>query len=462
MKLSILSIFYTASLLLLSGCVSSTPKPSDEVKTDATLPAPKLTKNGVIVDMNMVAFEWESLKEDPKIEGVYIYKNLYNESNNSKNVPYYTTITNRFSTHYVDTNIQPDTRYIYKFQTYTKESVSKLSQPVKLNSLPVLSSVTWIYSVTGMPRVAKIIWRPHTDKRVKRYIIERKTLERSEWEEIDSITGRLNAEYIDTELEDNHVYKYRIRVETYDGIVSTPSEIVTVVTKALPNGVKNITATKDLPREIKIQWQKTTQKDFKQYYLYRSESVDGSYTLIAMLYNPVFVDKIDEDGKSYFYRVSVVDQDGLESPHDKVSVHGMTLPKPDKVSLLKAKLNGSQVELEWSAKDSRIKSFTIVKTSKEGWFDAKEQTIKDVKTSSYIDKNIKPGTKYIYKVYGVDENKLLSEPSLEVEIQTPVAPKPLEVQEEVVVNKKQQVLQPVVEEVEEQVTPINDLDTNGL
>jgi len=242
-----LVILYTVSILMLSGCVSTHPEPIDKVVVDDTLPVIKLTKNGIFADTNAIAFEWKNIT-DPRVKGILVYKK---ELSANKNKPtdddYYTTLSNRFTTHYLDTQIKPDTKYKYYFKTFSNKAESKKSKAITINSLPVLTSVSWIHSVQGLPRSAKIIWRPHTNKKVKSYIIERKTLKESKWIELATVQGRLSAEYIDKNLKDNYVYKYRVRVLTYDNILSTPSEIVKVITKALPKPVTNTTATKNLP-----------------------------------------------------------------------------------------------------------------------------------------------------------------------------------------------------------------------
>ena len=221
MKLWTLSTFCAASLLVLSGC-GATPKPKEEVVTDSTLPMVTLTKNGTVVDMKAIAFEWKSIK-DPRVKGIYIYKKNPDTKETKSELEYYKTIESRFTTHYVDIDVVPDTKYSYAFKTFAKDSEGVQSRVIVLNSLPVLESVSWIHSITDMPRSAKIIWRPHTNQKVKSYIVERKTLEDDSWERLAVIEGRLNAEYIDLNLNDNFVYNYRVRVETFDDILSSPS-----------------------------------------------------------------------------------------------------------------------------------------------------------------------------------------------------------------------------------------------
>ena len=436
MKFLQLSTLLTVSLILFSGCGGITPTPKEKVRVDTTLPVITLTKRGIITDMNSVAFEWKSIKNDSRIEGIYVYKRSP-EDENQQELKYYDTIENRFKTHYVDNDVKPDTRYTYAFKVFSKDAEAKQSESYDLSTLPVLQSVSWIHSISGMPRSAKIIWRPHVSERVDSYIIERKALDDREWEKLAELKGRLHAEYIDEDLDDNQVYMYRVRVKTFDRIISTPSEIVKAVTKPLPKSVSYIQATKNLPRKIEISWQDTTQKDFYRYHLYRSDEVDGSYELIAKLFNNNFTDKIDEDAKAYFYRVSVVDKDGLESLYDKNTIMGKTLAKPATPTLLGAKYLGDRIEIRWKANDKRAKSFIVERKYKTSWFEENIQDFKGIKGEKFVDKHIKPDTTYSYIVYSIDSNGIKSQPSIEVSITTPEsntivqAPKQQEVIEDV-------------------------------
>ena len=417
MKLWRLNTLLVVLLVLFSACSGGKPKPKEE-QVDKSLAMVKLTKKGTIVGMKAIAFEWESIK-DPRVQGVYIYKSSSLGEKEDMTPKLYETLNNRFTTHFVDQDIEPDTQYNYEFSTFSKEAYGQKSQTITVNSLPVLHSVSWIYSVTGMPRMAKLLWRPHSNQKVKAYIIERRTLKDEQWENLATINGRLSAEYIDTDLKDNYVYKYRIRVKTYDDIISTPSQIVKVVTKPLPKSIKNIKATKNLPKLIKITWESSANKDFRAYRLYKSDELNDSYDLIATLTTTSYTDKIDADGKSYFYRVSVVDKDGLESVYSKVSIQGMTLTKPQTPGVVKAKLiNNKQIELAWTSRDTRVKSFTITKNTKQGWFDKVSEDIEGITETKFVDKAIKPDTKYSYIVRSVDENGIMSDESMEVEIIT--------------------------------------------
>jgi len=414
MKLSTLSILCTASLLFLSGCVSLTPQPEKKAIVDTSLPVITLTKHGIMRDMKTIAFEWKSI-QDPRVKEIYVYKRDFADKEHKK-IGYFATINNRFQTHFVDTSVEPARKYAYEFQVASKDAKGERSKIFVVTTLPVLQSVSWIHAIQGLPRMAKIIWRPCENERVEKYIIERKTYSDDTWHKIATLKGRLNAEYIDMGLKDDHIYLYRVLVETYDGIISTPSAVVKVVTKALPESITQINATKNLPRKIDITWAKSNAKDFARYYLYRSDKIDGDYELIAKLYNNRFEDKIDADGKVYFYRVSVVDKDGLESENEKNTVMGMTLDKPLAPVAVEVMHLNDKVILTWNRNDPRAKYYNIVRKRKEGWFKESIKKYDHISDNKFIDSDIKPASTYTYTIYAVDVNGIVSQPSTEVKI----------------------------------------------
>ncbi len=415
MKLWTLTTLLTVSLLILSGCTLK-PKPKSEPIVDETLPVVELTQNGVISDINAIALEWVPLS-DQRVKGVYIYKSKIDDDSVIQD-DYYDTVNNRFTTHYLDTNIEPETKYSYYFKTYSNEAESVASTTTTVSSLPMMESVSWIHSIKNMPRSAKVIWRPHSNEKVKGYILQRRTLEAEVWTDVATIDGRLRAEYIDSKLKDKFTYIYRIKSITYDKLTSKPSKEVKITTKALPLDVQNIHATTNLPRKIEIKWDKTSTKDFLTYRLYRSSNVNGRYKLLAELKTNVYVDDIEEDGKQYFYRVSVVDKDELESIHDKYSVHGTTLVKPKTPSLVDAKLVNGEIKISWSKDDERTKSYVVQKKYKVSLFKWVTEDFEGIKDLEFIDKEIEAGKAYTYRVFALDVNSIKSEPSIEVAIET--------------------------------------------
>lgn len=414
MKLWNLSTFLSVLILTFSGCVGTSPKPKAVV--DNTLPIITLTQNGTFTDMKAVAFEWNSVKDDPRVEGIYVYKKEVDSKEKSN--AFYEALQSRFITHYLDENVKPDSMYSYVFKTFTKDAESLSSQEIVVKTLPALESVSWIHVVQEMPRSAKIIWRPHVNQIVQKYILQRKTLADGEYKDLAVIKGRLTAEYIDSDLKDSHVYKYRLRAVTYNDIVSKPSKEVKVLTKALPIAIDNIIASKDLAKKISLTWEPAKAVDFSHYKVYRASSIDGTYDAITTTKATELVDDIEEDGKDYFYRVSVIDTDNLESKHNEKSVHGKTLVKPLSPSLVEVQMQGNNLKIEWNSTDPRAKSFVVEKTTKRSWIDSTIEEFVDIKRHSFIDTKIEPTTTYFYKVYSVDSFSIKSEASMEVQFTT--------------------------------------------
>lgn len=413
MKLWTLITLCTASLLILSGC-GVKPTPKKEAVVDDTLPIIALTKNGTIVDVNAIALEWEPI-EDQRVKGVYIYKVNLDDVKENQN-EYYDTVDNRFSTHYLDSKVEPDSKYGYYFKTYSADAESRKSKITAISSLPLMESVTWLHSIGNMPRSAKIIWRPHTNQKVKSYIIQRKTLEEDVWRDIATVNGRLNAEYIDKNLKDNFTYKYRIKAVTFDNLVSKPSKEVTAITKELPKELTQITASTDLPKKIQIKWEESDTKDFLLYRLYRSSNIDGSYKVVIDTKKNSYVDLIEEDGKEYFYRVSVFDKDKLESVYKNYSVLGKTLIKPNSPSMVEAKFINGKIAISWVSSDTRDKSFTVQKRYKKSLVESSVEDFENIKGTQFIDSEIEAGKTYYYKVFSVDVNGIKSESSIEIEL----------------------------------------------
>lgn len=461
MKLWTLATLYAVSLLILSGCSGTVPVPKKETIIDTTLPLVELTQNGTIIDTKSIALEWKAI-DDQRVEGVYIYRTVLGQSDSKKDA-YYDTVPSRFSTHYLDTNIEPNTRYSYYFKTYSTKAESQKSAATVIASLPELESVVWIHSRQGMPKSAKIIWRPHANEKVKSYIIQRRTLESSKWLDVATVDGRLNAEYIDTDLKDNFTYIYRIRVKTFDGIISKPSQEVTILTKELPPQIMQVVASTDIPKKIEVNWKKSEAADFLMYRVYRSVSINGSYELLAETKSNSYVDIVKEDGKEYFYRISVVDRDKLESINSNYSALGRTLVKPAAPSLAEAKFANGQVKLSWIGTDSRAKSYTVQKKSSKSFFESSVEDFQNIKGNQFTDSNVQYDKTYYYTIFAVDVNGIKSEPSIEIKMyiedknMVPKKREPVTVEREV--EQKSTVKQaPVAAPVEEVIIPMQDFN----
>jgi hypothetical protein len=399
------------ALSIFSGCAPK-PTPEKQITIDPSLPVPSL--NGSLADINTIAFEWKAIS-DPNVSGYNIYRSTPGENNQT--LTRVAVINSRFATHYVDEKLTPSTQYRYRFTSTGKElRESNGSEMMEASTLPMIAPISFFQSVENMPRSAKLLWRPHPNTRISGYIIERLNVNEQKWTEIKSIDGRLNAEYIDHDLKDGQVYHYRVRAITFDKLSTEPSETAKVITKPLPKEVQNITATTHLPKAIAITWEPSALKDLSHYNIYRSASSNGSYKYYVKLTETAFTDTTKEDGELFYYKITAVDKDGLESPMGSPVTQGMSLAKPRTPIAYDGKINAAGVDLQWNANDSRIVSYTVIKTTKTSWIGRESLEINNVKETTFHDSNIKPNTGYIYEVMGVDKDGVRSLPTSGIEL----------------------------------------------
>lgn len=400
------ALFLTA---LISGCANNESL-LDRPKIDPNLPKPSNIRT--ISDRNSVGFEWD-YTNNPAIEGYKVYRN--SADGGSELVG---TIKDRFVSHFVDKGLKVDTHYSYRFSSYTKDGTeSDASTVVSAKTAPMLESVSFIAAVNNLPNRAKIVWRPHVSPDVVEYIVQKSGVGDKNWEDVAKVSPRLMAEFIDTKVESGRIYYYRVIAKTFDGSLSQPSETVAVNTKRLPLPITSIYASKDLPKQIAINWDSPEQKEFAEYRLYRADTPDSKYSLIYAGVEKKYLDKIDADGAVRYYRVGVVDKDALESPFEH-SATGMTRPKPLTPTFTLATIKENRVHLEWTTTEKEPVTFRI--TKKWGSFLNKQSiTFTDIKEFVFEDKDVELGQKYHYYIEAVDRDGIVSKPSDEVELFVP-------------------------------------------
>jgi len=359
-----------------------------------------------------VGFEWKP-NYDERVVGYYVYRS--NPKDNTNKLHRVATIKDRYSSHFVDTGLKPQTRYYYRFSTFSEDKRESVpSEMITVTTKKMVSSVVFLKAIVGLPNRVKIIWRPLEYPRVSAYIIERNDLNSMEWKKIATVKGRLSAEYIDAGLKNNYLYRYRIRVETFDGLISKPSQIVEASTKPLPPMVENVRATHNLPKKILLTWDLSPQQDISYYKVYRTINPILFYSYYAKTKENRFEDLINSNGKSYYYKVTAVDKDGLESPRQPSAIMGSTLAIPLAVSITSIKQDGKSVMLTWQGNDDRAVSYNIIKE-----YNGKTVNLTGIKAFSYQDRDVIPGIEYKYSVVAIDKYGLTSKPSESVIVSIP-------------------------------------------
>jgi len=212
--------------LLLTGC---NPKNMMNHSLDPSLP--KVLNVKAMIDSTSVGFEWKPL-DNKGVDGVNIYRTNANAYSNSqqKELLKIGTVSSRFSSHYVDTGLQQNSKYTYTFTTTKGDKESAYGKVMEIKTLREMSSVEFFQGVQKTTKTIKLIWRPHQDKRVEKYAIQR-SVNRENWKRIAMVPNRLMVEYIDNYVTSGKTHQYRIIAIGFDGSRSKPTYPVTIIAK---------------------------------------------------------------------------------------------------------------------------------------------------------------------------------------------------------------------------------------
>jgi len=210
-------------MILLTGC---NPKAMMSYKLNDKLP--KLNDVKVVADSTAIGFEWQPIYKRG-LDGINIYRTEPNAYANSttKQLTKIATIDNPFASHYVDRGLKQNSAYTYTFTTIKGNYESAHGKIIDIKTLPLLPKVTFFQGVQKSKHIIKLIWRPHPDKRIKMYKVER-SLNGAKWTWVATLDNRLMVEYIDIYVNPANRYQYRVIAVGFDGSYSVPSDIVTI------------------------------------------------------------------------------------------------------------------------------------------------------------------------------------------------------------------------------------------
>jgi fibronectin type 3 domain-containing protein len=192
---------------------------------------PKLHGVKAIASNTYVGFEWQPVSKKG-LDGINIYRTAPNAYANSttKQLTKIATINSPFASHYVDSGLQQNSYYTYTFTTIQGGYESAHGQILEVKTLPPLPKVTFFQGAQRARNIIKLIWRPHPDKRVKMYKVER-SVNGAKWTWIGTLNNRMMVEYLDKFVEPANRYQYRIIAVGFDGSYSLPSNVVTITAR---------------------------------------------------------------------------------------------------------------------------------------------------------------------------------------------------------------------------------------
>jgi len=270
--------------------------------------------------------------------------------------------------------------YFYKITSlspFGHEGVA--CDPVKATTADPPAVPTGLTVEGWRARRAPIKWDVHPDKNVRGYLIFRANQKEGPYVQVADINERESNSYVDggkegilgeeKQLENAHIYFYRILAYNMVGAHSQRSEPVSIMTKPVPSPTENLVAISGRPRQVPLAWRKNPEVDIKEYQIYRADSKDGEFRKIADVSAKTdhYLDKKLKDHHEYRYKIRAVDSDKLEGEFSKI-VTATTKSMPDIVTGFTWAMENNRAVLQWNGSgDVDVKEYLIYRKSFFGW-----------------------------------------------------------------------------------------------
>ncbi len=138
------------------------------------------------------------------------------------------------------------------------------------------------------------------------------------------------------------------------------------------------------------------------------------YSYLAKTKDTKYEDLINTNGKSYYYFVTTVDKDGLESTRQQNAIAGSSLAVPDSVYITSSNHDGRSINITWKSKDTRAVKYNVIKKYKD-----KKKVFTGIRGNSFNDSDVIRGIEYKYNVVAIDKYGLASKQSENTIIEMP-------------------------------------------
>jgi uncharacterized protein len=293
-------------------------------------------------------------------------------------------------------------------------------------------------------RALRVTWASSGSKDVVKYIVERALAEEPDrYEKLAEIRERSFSEggTVESPLGDSTKYLYRITSVNRVGSVGRPSEPVEVTTLPVPAVVQGFSAKGAEVRCVPLSWRASPEKDVVRYDLYRGESEDGEFALLASVKGRDKTSFLDgtkdpgdlEDDHTYFYRIRAANAVTAESENSE-TIRATTRAVPPVVEGVKAKSDSPrEIPVAWQeSPDAKVIGYEVHRAGEGEDEFGLIATLQGRGTTTFNDRgaNRKPvglgtlsdGTEYRYKVIAFNTALAKSELSAEAAARTKPAP----------------------------------------
>lgn len=151
---------------------------------------------------------------------------------------------------------------------------------------------------------------------------------------------------------------------------------------------------------IRLNWDNLS--DRKEFIIYRSDTIDGSYEKVGYSYSNYFTNYQLTEATIYYYKISYINNDGIESDRSSpfLAVTAIFIVRGFQIESFN--IQTPEVNLAWN-EHSQADGYRLYRESNEnGSFDLLT-SIPDRTILTYQDTTIEPDNSYRYKIFGYKE-----------------------------------------------------------
>ncbi len=258
---------------------------------------------------------------------------------------------------------------VYRYRIVAVNRVGAASAPsqvVEVKTLPPPAVVAGFTAMTNQVRCVPLSWKASQEKDVTGYELER--AEDGDFSRLENLkpgdTTFLDGGKDPGKLEDDHVYRYRIRAVNDVGSCGAWTDPLVVRTRPIPPAPQGVEVESGLPRSVRVRWTKSPDEKVKGYIVERTEAgsvswkeveeVSGRETTKLYDRDGAAADAITgklKDGTAYLYRVIAVNTAEAKSA-PSAEARAVTKPAPKAPMDVKATTDVvGKVKVSWRKND---------------------------------------------------------------------------------------------------------------
>jgi fibronectin type 3 domain-containing protein len=331
---------------------------------------------------------------------------------------------------YLDKGLGDGEEYYYRVTAYNENDLeSEFSRSVKGMTTPAVGTV----SAEGeLIREIRLSWKPVDSPFIRGYHIYRSAAEKENFVRVKrvDVPSAVNRkiEYADREgLADLTRYHYRITAVEEAETETSPSPVVSAVTRGKPPVPEDLKAVGGLVKKVELSWKASTAEEVEGYKLYGTREKEGEMLLLKTLPgrqtdrytdNSRGYDKL-EDGTTYRYRLTAYNRVAVES-EAAPAVTARTKPRPEKPSGFNGEsAKAKAVPLRWSPNPEKdIALYHLFRAGEGGDF----ERIARPRETAYLDQGLKDNAFYRYRLQAEDGDGLIGDFSETVLVRTRARP----------------------------------------